>query len=106
MQQGFAVIDNALGDAWAGSLRSELLAWSDSGMMKPNCVQFQTADGPVVVMKPNIFETDMHDAEVKQPAACALDGFIGDVFGGADAFVKHVNALAPELALLEGQSAR
>lgn len=65
--QGFVVVDNACGLAWATALRGEMEWLMENGHMLPNKTQFNTAEGPKQFSKPHIFEVDLHDPVVPWP---------------------------------------
>ena len=59
-EQGFAVVDDFFGAAWATALRSELVRLKAGGHLHENKIQF----GAHTFVKPGIFEADCHDASV------------------------------------------
>eukprot|EP01060_Flectonema_neradi_P007595 TRINITY_DN15329_c0_g1_i1.p1 TRINITY_DN15329_c0_g1~~TRINITY_DN15329_c0_g1_i1.p1 ORF type:complete len:326 (+),score=67.05 TRINITY_DN15329_c0_g1_i1:35-1012(+) len=77
--KGFVVIDDALDASLASDLQKELSDLYKGGHMSPNEVQFSTADGPVRFVKPNIFEADLHDANMLSKTP-----IIGNIFHGDD----------------------
>ncbi|KAI9920268.1 hypothetical protein PsorP6_015380 [Peronosclerospora sorghi] len=71
--QGYVVIDNCFGHAWASALLDEMRWLHETQQFKPNKTQFAltqnlTEDGKPRAfhfVKPHIYEADLHDAAVR-----------------------------------------
>eukprot|EP00052_Salpingoeca_macrocollata_P024249 m.216052 g.216052 ORF g.216052 m.216052 type:complete len:288 (-) comp22211_c10_seq1:525-1388(-) len=59
--------------------------------MQPNKVQFQTSSGPVQMVKPNIFEADMHN-QALAAAGPPLPAF-QVLFEHCDVLIEHLNSV-------------
>lgn len=103
---GYAVLDGLVAEADAKGFLENIKRCYNAGDMKPNKVQFLTAQnsssaGPLEVTKPNIFEADMHDDAVRKK----LPQF-DDLFEkGVTPLTECLNDLFPTLKLsVEGGS--
>eukprot|EP00656_Telonema_subtile_P037091 TRINITY_DN4119_c0_g1_i2.p1 TRINITY_DN4119_c0_g1~~TRINITY_DN4119_c0_g1_i2.p1 ORF type:complete len:417 (-),score=89.01 TRINITY_DN4119_c0_g1_i2:67-1185(-) len=63
--QGYVVVDGALGEGYAHALQTELAWLVQCGLIAPNKTQFMTADGPKQFSKPSIYEVDLHNDEIR-----------------------------------------
>lgn len=99
LKKGFVVLDNIFGPNISENFHKELEWLFRSGHMQPNQVQFQTTTGPVNLVKPNIYESDMHDGLLSTLSGI---GAFKKLFHNADELVKLFNSSLPSLGLKEG----
>jgi hypothetical protein len=94
-QNGFVVLDRCLPDALARAYLADIKKARKEGLMAPNKVQFATSQGPIVVVKPNVYEADMHQAQVR----ARLHTFDSLFSGGVRDIAATANKAWPELEL-------
>ncbi len=104
---GFVVVDDWFGAAWADALRGELLELYESGLLSRNKTRFASPTGAaLLVSKPHIFEADLHDAPLRALFGSSLREF-GDWFSGSScAFAASLAAALPALQLGAGDRSR
>jgi len=99
-EHGYAVIDGFWGEQWSEGYRREMRHLLDHNLMLPNKTQFLDARGqPIQCTKPNIFELDLHNEEVRR-----LLPVFGELFGSS-ALVEGLNDAVDGLALVPGTDA-
>lgn len=102
---GFAIVDDFLGENWSNAILAEIKTLHNQGSLFPNPLRFLSTDQsgnsvPIDVVKPGIFELDLHHASIRQrfPEIDAL-------FWNAHVLAKKFNELDPSLCLSENPGA-
>lgn len=94
--------DSRLGSAAAAAYLSDIkTCWSKLRAFVPNMVEFLTASGPLQLTKPNIYECDLHQRQVREQLPEFKKLFDEDLVP----LIHFLNATFPHLALIDGSSA-
>jgi len=124
-QQGFCVLKNALKDEEAQTYLDDLLTAFEPtknnstsnknpfGRFEPNKVEFLLASGPIQLVKPNVYECDMHKSEQRKGLSSFENVFTGHgendregQNGDADQIANIINERLPEMGLLTSKHAK
>ena len=96
-ERGWVVIDGFFDARKAEEYRDEIRGLVAAGLMLPNKTQFGLPNGEVIVSrKPNIYEADLHDADLR-----ARTPELGKLFDSDD-LVDGLNSAMPDLHLTRG----
>mmetsp|Transcript_36757 Transcript_36757/g.80603 ORF Transcript_36757/g.80603 Transcript_36757/m.80603 type:complete len:303 (-) Transcript_36757:81-989(-) len=94
--EGFVVIDGFLPPEYARELRDEAFDFAHSGKMPEHRFQF----GASQLLKPHIFEADLHDPAMREVLPSLAENFFDD------SLVDDLSNWLPELQLMRGPSAK
>jgi hypothetical protein len=103
-QNGFAIIDDFLGSEWSGKLLGEIKHLHENKKLHPNAIRFMASGDEsraVDVIKPHIFEMDLHWGEEGKSAVAKdlEDSELMKLFKNSYLIAEQFNRLDPNLCL-------